>query len=102
MDFIVGGEWLMTLHDPGGKNYPNKSIFREIIEHKKIVYEHFNPDFIATAVFEAKGNSTLLEWTFLFDTAELFEIVVKTFKADEGLKQNVEKPENYLSQKKDA
>ena len=33
-----------------------------------------------------------------FETAEQFIQVVKTFKADEGLKQNVEKLEAYLSE----
>lgn len=99
MNVAEGEEWLMTLQGPDGKNYPNKSIFRKVIPFKKIVYEHFNPSFIATAVFEPKDNKTLMELALLFDTTELFEIVVKTFKADEGLKQNVEKLENYLSQK---
>ncbi|MES2774773.1 MAG: SRPBCC domain-containing protein [Bacteroidota bacterium] len=93
----AGGEWIMTLHGPDGKNYPNKSIFGEIIPFKKIVYEHFNPGFIATAIFEAKDDKTQLDWTLLFETPEMFEIVVKTFKADEGLKQNVKKLENYLA-----
>jgi uncharacterized protein YndB with AHSA1/START domain len=99
MDVREGGEWLLTLHGPDGKNYPNRSIFREIIPLKKIVYEHFNPDFIATVTFEPKNNETVMEWRMLFDTPELLEIVVKTFKADEGLKENVEKLEKYLSQK---
>ena len=98
MDLTGGGEWLMTLLGPDGKRYPNKSIFTEIIPLKKIVYEHFNPDFIARVVFEPNNNMTLIEWTLLFETTELLEIVVKTFKADEGLKQNVEKLENYLLQ----
>jgi len=98
MDVREGEEWLLTLHGPDGKNYPNKSIFREVIPLKKIVYEHFNPEFIGTAVFESKGNKTLMEWTLLFETTELFEIVVKTFQADKGLKQNVGKLENYLAQ----
>jgi hypothetical protein len=33
----------------------------------------------------------------LFETAEQFIRVVKTFKADEGLKQNIEKLEVYLT-----
>ena len=40
-----------------------------------------------------------MEWAMGFETPELFETVVKVFKADEGLKQNVEKLENYLEQK---
>ena len=31
MDFQEGGEWKFTMHGPDGKNYPNRSIFKEII-----------------------------------------------------------------------
>ena len=84
---------------PDGENYPNKSVFFEIVQCKKIVFQHFNPNYIATIVFEPKEKETSLEWTMLFETTELFETVVKVFKADEGLKQNAEKLENYLKQK---
>jgi uncharacterized protein YndB with AHSA1/START domain len=100
MEVREGEEWLMTLHGPDGKNYPNRAVFKEVIPFKKIVYEHFNPDFIATVIFEPRENNTHIEWTLQFETTELFEVVVKTFKADEGLKQNVEKLESYLSQRK--
>ena len=64
---------------------------------KKIVLEHFNPHFNTTVLFESKGKKTQLDWTMLFDTAEMFETVVKAHKADEGQKQNVERLEKYLS-----
>ena len=99
MDIIAGGEWRLTMHGPDGKNYPNKSMFREVVPFKKIVFQHFNPNYIATIVFEPKEKETLMNWTMLFETNELFETVVKVFKADEGLNQNAEKLENYLKQK---
>ncbi len=99
MELTERGEWLLTMHGPDGKSYPNRSIFKEIIHHQKIVYEHFNPNFLTTVLFEARGNETLLDWHMLFDTKELYDAVVKAHKADEGLKQNVAKLENYLSQK---
>ena len=99
MDVAAGGEWRLTLHAPDGKNYPNRSTFIEIVPYKKIVFQHFNPNYIATIVFESMGKETLLEWAGLFETTELFETVVNVFKADEGLQQNVEKLENYLNQK---
>ncbi len=86
----------MTMHGPDGTNFPNRSIFREIIPFKKIVFEHFNPHFITTVLFESKGEETLIDWTLLFDTAEMREIVVKAHKADEGQKQNLDKLERYL------
>jgi uncharacterized protein YndB with AHSA1/START domain len=97
MDFREGGEWNLTMHGPDGTNYPNKSVFKEIVPFKKIVMEHFNPDFISTAEFKNEGEKTLLNWHMLFETVELFEAVVKAHKADEGMKQNVERLEQYLS-----
>lgn len=97
MDFTEGGEWRLTMVDPDGTVYPNRSIFTEIIPQQKIVLEHFNPHFIATVVFEAKGNETQIEWSSVFDTSADFDIIVKTFKADVGQKQNFDKLENYLS-----
>ena len=91
MDVAEGGEWRLTMQGPDGKTYPNKSVFVEIVQRKKIVFQHFNPNYIATIVFVPKEKETLMEWTVLFETTELFETVVKIFKADEGLKQNVEK-----------
>jgi uncharacterized protein YndB with AHSA1/START domain len=97
MDFHEGGEWKLTLHGPDGTSYPNRSIFNEIIPQKKIVFEHFNPHFFTIVLFEKIDNETQVEWTLLFDTIEMREIVVKAHKADEGQKQNIERLEKYIS-----
>ena len=96
MNVTEGGEWRLTMHGPDGKNYPNKSVFVEIVKRKKIVFRHYNPNYMATIVFTPGEQETLMEWTMLFETTELFETVVKVFKADEGLKQNVEKLMVYI------
>jgi uncharacterized protein YndB with AHSA1/START domain len=98
MDFVENGEWNLTMHGPDGTNFPNRSIFKEIIPFKKIVFEHFNPHFITTVLFEPKGKETLLDWTLLFDSPEMYDIIVKAHKADEGQKQNLEKLEKYLAE----
>ena len=97
MDLKEGGEWTLTMHGPDGTNYPNRSIFREIVPHKKIVFEHFNPHFITTILFEAEDEKTRIDWAGLFDSAEMLEILIKAHKADEGQRQNMEKLEKYLS-----
>ncbi len=97
MNVTPGGEWHLVMHGPDGTDYKNESIFKEVIPFKKLVYEHVSaPKFVATIQFEAKGEQTLLTWHMLFETAETFIQVVKTFKADEGLKQNIEKLNLYL------
>lgn len=97
MEFEEGGEWKLTMHGPDGTDFANKSIFKEIIPFKKIVFEHFNPHFITTVLFEAKGEETEIDWSLLFDTAEMRETIIKAHKADEGQKQNLDKLEQYLS-----
>lgn len=99
MDAKPGGEWNLIMHGPDGTDYRNESIFKEITKHKKIVYEHITgPKFTATITFESRGTKTLLNWHMLFQTKEEFIQTVKTFKADEGLRQNIEKLDNYLQQ----
>jgi uncharacterized protein YndB with AHSA1/START domain len=97
MDVKVDGEWNLTMHGPDGTDYKNKSVFIEIIPYKKIVYDHIStPNILATIEFEPQGNKTFLRWHMLFESKEEFIRVVKTFKADEGLKQNMEKLSTYL------
>lgn len=97
MDLRENGEWDLVMHGPDGTDYKNKSVFKEVVKYKKIVYEHITgPKFTATIQFEDKGDKTDLVWHMLFDSKEEFIQTVKTFKADEGLKQNIEKLNAYL------
>ena len=98
MDVHPGGGWDLVMHGPDGTDYKNKSVFKEVVRHKKIVYEHISgPKFLATIEFDEQGNKTFIKWHMLFESKEQFIEVVKTFKADEGLKQNVEKLDHYLA-----
>jgi uncharacterized protein YndB with AHSA1/START domain len=97
MDLVPGGQWNLTMHGPDGADYVNKSTFKEVIEFKRISYEHFNPHIMATIDFEAQGDKTALTWHMLFDSAEILQAIVKAHNAAEGLKQNVEKLSMYLS-----
>jgi uncharacterized protein YndB with AHSA1/START domain len=96
MDVRPGGEWNLVMHGPDGTDYKNKSIFKEVVLHKKIVFDHFFPNFTTTVEFEALGDKTHLTWHMLFESKEQFIAVVKAHKADESLKQNIEKMEVYL------
>lgn len=96
MDVRNGGEWRLTLHGPDGTNYPNRSVYLEIIPQEKIVFEHFNPHFLTTVLFESTDQGTVVDWSMVFDTEEMFDIVVKAHKADEGLVQNLDKLGKFL------
>ncbi|MCH5686680.1 SRPBCC family protein [Niabella sp. W65] len=97
MDLREEGSWRLTLHGPDGTNYPNRSVYKELIPLQKIVFEHFNPHFFTTVLFKPTGTGTQLEWSMVFDSAEQRAIIVKAHKADEGLRQNIERLEAYLS-----
>jgi uncharacterized protein YndB with AHSA1/START domain len=97
MDLKKGGEWLLTLHGPDGTNYPNRSVFTEIVPFKKIVFEHFNPHFLGIVLFESVEKETKLDWTMRFDSEEMRDTVVKAHNAGEGQKQNVQRLERYLA-----
>ena len=98
MEVTPEGVWELVMHGPDGTDYKNKSIFKEVVKHKKLVYEHASaPKFTATIEFESRAGKTHMHWQMVFENREQFIQVVKTFKADEGLKQNVEKLEIYLA-----
>ena len=99
MDVKVGGIWDFVMHGPDGTDYKNKSVYKELVKYKRIVFEHVSgPHFTATIDFERRGDKTFLKWQMLFNSREEFLQVIKTFKADEGLKQNIYKLEGYLQE----
>ena len=100
MQVEAGGEWIFIMNGPDGTNYPNRTIFREVVQYKKLVHEHFDPNFIAIIEFEPQGNKTLLNWYKLYETKELFEMVENHYKTNEGFKQTVERLNSYLEQNK--
>lgn len=105
MDFRVGGVWKLVMHGPDGKEYPNSSIFREIVEHERIVFSHGGSSeegpsahFLATWTFENLGNQTRVTMCLLFDTAEERDLIIQTYGAYEGGKQTLARLAGYLPQ----
>jgi len=98
MDVRTGGEWNFIMHSPDGADYTNKVVFREVVENKQLVHEHFAPNFIATITFEEQGNNTLMHWHKLYETKELYAMVEEHHKTNEGFKQTIEKLKGYLQQ----
>src|SRR6478609_7377817 len=98
MEIKPGGEWDLVMHGPDGTNYKNKSVFREIVKPERIVYDHISgPKFLTTVTLTPFGERTHIKWSMLFESKESFDQTVKTFGADEGLKQNIEKLDQYLA-----
>ncbi|MBN8856279.1 MAG: polyketide cyclase [Sphingobacteriales bacterium 50-39] len=99
MDVQPNGEWNLTMHGPDGSDYEIKSVFREIVKYKKIVYEQFTAfKYVATIEFESRGEQTLLRWQMLFESKENLIDAAKTYGVDTGFKQNAQRLVDYLSQ----
>lgn len=89
MDVRPGGIWRMIMHGPDGVDYPNESVFREVVKPERLVYSHLAPRFEVTVTFEEQGGKTLLTMRMVFETATERERVVKVFGAIEGAKQTL-------------
>lgn len=98
MNVKPGGEWELIMHAPNGTSHQYKCFFREVSKNKKLVYEHLGqPKFIATVEFESRSDKTFIRWQMLFESRDVLVEFVKTHNAKEGIKQNVEKLDHYLS-----
>jgi uncharacterized protein YndB with AHSA1/START domain len=92
------GEWEFIMHVPDGTDYRNKHIYKEVVKPERLVMEHVtSPKFVMMTTFEAQENKTLLTIHSIFESAEQLQEVIKVFKADEGMKQNADRLEEYLS-----
>jgi uncharacterized protein YndB with AHSA1/START domain len=106
MDFRVGGVWQHVMRGPDGVNYPNKSIFKEIVKPERITYSHGGKrengpgvSFASTWSFEAlAADKTRVTIRMIFPSATERNFVVKEFSAIEGGKQTLERLGEYLPQ----
>ena len=73
-DFREGGRWLLTMHGPDGKDYPNESRFRRLVAPSLFEIEHFSGHhFVLTIELVRQDSGTRIEWRQTFDTAEHYE-----------------------------
>jgi uncharacterized protein YndB with AHSA1/START domain len=97
-NFKVGGRWRFVMHGPDGKDYPNESVFVEIVKPERIVLDHVAaPKFRLTATFKEKGGKTEVVWTNLFESVDVYE-QVKPF-ALPGLRENLDRFLEHLAKK---
>lgn len=70
-DFRPGGLWRFDLHGPDGTDYPNESVFVDVLEPERVVFDHVSGHhFQMTVSFTAVGQQTRVDWRQVFDTAE--------------------------------
>lgn len=77
-DFRPGGKWLLTMHGPDGKAYPNESRFTRIAAGSTWEIEHLSGHhFILTIELEPVGSGTLVKWRQTFDTSEHYDRIAE-------------------------
>lgn len=77
-EFQKGGKWVFVMHGPDGKNYPNESVFEEIIPDEKIVIRHIVPPiFTLTVRISEAENGSVVHWEQEFDNEEVAKNVAQ-------------------------
>jgi uncharacterized protein YndB with AHSA1/START domain len=96
-----GGQWKFLMHSPNGVDYPNESVFEEVVRPSRIVFRHLGPpNFRATVELIAEGKKTRMIWRMTFETPAEFD-KVKSF-APEGNRQNLPKLEAELARMRET
>lgn len=104
MDVRPGGAWKHVMHGPDRVDYPNKSVFTEVVKPERIVYSHGGgrkggpgAKFQATWTFETLGDKTRVTMRMLFASAADRDKVVKEYNAIEGGNQTLDRLATHLA-----
>jgi uncharacterized protein YndB with AHSA1/START domain len=85
-----GGRWLLTMHGPDGKDYPNESRFTRIEADRLFEIEHLSePHFLLTIELQPQAGGTDVRWRQTFDTVERYRRIA-AFVANAN-EQNLER-----------
>ncbi|WP_404299377.1 SRPBCC family protein [Alicycliphilus denitrificans] len=70
-DFRPGGRWLVTLHGPDGRDYPNEYRFADIAANELVVIEHVTAHWFELSISLApQDGGTRVGWRQTFADAE--------------------------------
>ena len=96
-DLRPGGHWRFVMHGPDGTDYPNHSVFDEVIAPERIVFRHLDAmhEFQMTILFADQDGKTRITWRMLHPTVEKCDRV-RSFVI-EANEQNFDKLEAELS-----
>jgi uncharacterized protein YndB with AHSA1/START domain len=88
-DLRPGGHWAYTMHGPDGVDYENKTLYYEVVERARLVYDHGGNDdrpplFRVTVTFAEVAGQTQMEMTMSLPTPEAAEEARKFIKKASG------------------
>lgn len=94
-EFTQGGRWKFVMHGPDGTNYPNESVFEQLVPDAKIVIHHdCPPNFKLTVELTPVDEGTRLTWEQVFEDAETARAVRQ--RAGEANEQNIDRLTHVL------
>jgi len=107
MEVRPGGTWLQVMRGPDGTEYPNKSIFTEVVKPERLVYLHgggkkggpqvqFVMNWTLDAVGEGKTKLTIRQ---VYESVAERDKVAHEFGAIEGGKQTLARLAELLAGK---
>ncbi len=88
-DLRPGGHWNYTMHGPDGVDYPNSTVYHEVEECAKLVYDHGGSDdrpplFRVIVHFAEIDGKTKMDMTMAMATPEAVEQIRKVIKKANG------------------
>jgi uncharacterized protein YndB with AHSA1/START domain len=100
----VGGVWQQVMRGPDGTEYPNRSVFTEVVPMERVAYNltggrKGSPEIShhSTWTFETEGDQTRLTIHMVFPTAEQRNTCIRDYKADEGGRQTLQRLADHLA-----
>lgn len=71
-EFKPGGQWSFIMHGPNGQDFPNESVFAEIVPPRQVVIQHIsNPKYRLTIGLAPSAQGTLVSWSQAFENPDV-------------------------------
>jgi uncharacterized protein YndB with AHSA1/START domain len=100
MDVRVGGDWVLVMHGPDGRDYPNHKRYLEIDSPRRLAFEHVSEPRHRTAVdFHERGARTEVAVHMVFESIDAYNFVVREHHADTGLTQTLDRLGELLARR---
>lgn len=107
MDVRPSGVWKHVMHGPDGTDYPNETIFIEVVEPERLRYTNSGgvedksfARFESVVTFADKSGRTELTVTMTFESAAIRDRIAEEYGAVEGLHQTLGRLEQFLASTK--
>jgi uncharacterized protein YndB with AHSA1/START domain len=106
MDVRVGGVWRLVMHGPDGTDYPNESVFTEVVPLERLVYRltggRKNGPVVQIekiTIFEDEAGGTLVTMRMVFVSAEARDQNVRVYSSIEGGRQTLARLAEVLAER---